>query len=56
MIIFDVGEREECVTVPVIVDTGVEMFSVSLEPVSEPGGKIVLSPSLATIEITDEVM
>ena len=53
---FDVREREKCVAVPVTVDAGVEMLSVHLELLGEPGGRILLRPSVATIEIISKEM
>ena len=51
MLTFDVGKQRECVSVPIVVDAEVEMLLVSIELLGEPGGRIQLSPSVATIEI-----
>ena len=51
---FDAGEQEECVSVPVVIDTDMEIFLVNIELLGEFGGSIQLSPSVATIEIIGE--
>ena len=53
---FNVREREKCAAVPILVDAGVEMFFVNLELLGEPGGRILLRPSVATIEIISKEM
>ena len=53
---FDTGEQEECVSVPIVIDTDMEIFLVNIELLGEFGGKIQLIPSVATIEIIGEKM
>ena len=53
---FDAGEQEECVSVPIVIDTDMEIFLVNIELLGEFGGRIQLSPSIATIEIIGEEM
>ena len=54
LLTFAAGEREKCVTVPIVVDTGVDMTSINLMLLDQPEGRIQLSPSVAIIEIVGE--
>ena len=54
VLLFDVGEQKECVTVQIVADSGVESFFVSLQVRGEPVGEIILRPSAALIVIIGE--
>ena len=57
MITFDAREREECITVPTtVVADVVSTFFIYLDLLDDPGGRIVLRPSVAIVVIMSEEM